>query len=105
MTTAALRLVPLALAGVRLAGPAAAAVQDAPDVFISSRTRHDDIFRLRFTYGAPLEVFFGPGVLPAQLNDLTLSASIEYYRATSNIANFDYRNFKTQALLTKTWRF
>ena len=78
---------------------------DQPDFFISSRTRHDDLIRTRFTYGAPLVVFFGLGTLPRQLEDVTFGGSVEMFRAHSNLENFGYRNIKVQALLTKTWRF
>ena len=75
---------------------------DEADIFISSRTRHDNTFTARTTYGAPLKFFVGPGKLHRELEDVTLSASGEWYRTSSNIPNFDYRNFHFQALLTKT---
>jgi len=78
---------------------------DEPDIFVSSRTRHDDIYRIRVTYGAPLVFFLGPGVVPPELEDVTVSGSLEYLRDSSNIRNFDYENWRPQLLLTKTWRF
>ena len=78
---------------------------EEPDVAVSARTRHDDIFRYRFTYGAPLGFFFGPGTLWREIEDITLTASGEFLRSRSNLNNFDFKNFKAQGLLTKTWRF
>ena len=78
---------------------------DEPDATISARTRRDDIFRYRVTYGAPLGFFFGAGTLWREIEDITFTASGEWFRANSNIANFDYDNLKVQGLLTKTWRF
>lgn len=76
-----------------------------PDPFISGRTRHDDIFRYRVTYGAPLAFIFGAGTLPDAIEDITVTPSIEYFRAHSNLNDFDFENWKFQALLNKTWRF
>ncbi len=78
---------------------------EEPDTAISARTRHDDIFRYRVTYGAPLGFFFGPGTLWRELEDITFAASGEWFRSRSNLNNFDFKNFKLQGLLTKTWRF
>ena len=78
---------------------------EEPDPAISARTRHDDIFRYRVTYGAPLGFFFGPGTLWREIEDITLTASGEFLRSRSNLNNFDFKNFKAQGLLTKTWRF
>ena len=78
---------------------------DEADIFISSRTRHDDTYRARATYGAPLGFLIGPGRLWSGLEDVTLSGSLEYLRSESNIRNFDYDNWRVQALFTKTWRF
>ena len=81
-----------------------------PDPFVSSRTRHDDIFRYRVTYGAPLSFIFGAGTLPDSVGDITVTPSIEYFRAHSNLNDLDFENWKfqallNQALLNKTWRF
>lgn len=76
-----------------------------PDVAIRDITRHDDIIRYRITYGAPLGFIFGGGTLWEELEDITLTGSVERLRSSSNLANFDFNNWKSQALLTKTWRF
>ena len=78
---------------------------EEPDPDVSERTRHDDIFRYRLTYGAPLGFFFGRGTLWRAIEDITLSASAELLEARSNLNNFEFRNVKVQGLLSKTWRF
>ena len=52
-----------------------------------------------------LGFLIGPGRLWSGLEDVTLSGSLEYLRSESNIRNFDYDNWRVQALFTKTWRF
>ena len=76
-----------------------------PDPAISAITRHDDILRYRLTYGAPLSFFFGEGTLWPAVADITFTPSVEILRAESNLTNFEIRNAKFQALLTKTWKF
>ena len=78
---------------------------DASDAPVSAKRRRDEVFRYRLTYGAPLGFLLGSGWLPRMLEDVTLTAEVERFRANSNIPNFDYGNWKAQALLTKTWRF
>lgn len=78
---------------------------DEADIFISGRTRHDDIYRVRATYGAPLGFLIGAGKIWRGLEDVTLSGSLEYLKSSSNIVNFDYENMRVQGLFTKTWRF
>ena len=78
-----------------------------PDSFISERHRHDNILRLRITYGAPLSYLLGRlGVsVWDPLEDITFTPSIEFTRAHSNLQNFDNTNWKIQGLLTKSWSF
>ena len=78
---------------------------DAPDPFVSQRKRMDKVLRYRLTYGAPLGFFVPEKWLWSPLSDVTAAGSFEYFRSTSNITNFDYRNFKGQFLLSKTWSF
>ncbi len=75
------------------------------DQAVSASKRRDDIFRYRFTYGAPLGFFFGSGTLWGGIEDITLTATGEWLRSHSNLNNFDFKNFKAQGLLTKTWRY
>ena len=76
-----------------------------PDFAIKGVTRHDDIWRYRVTYGAPLSFFFGEGTLWQAVGDITFTPSVEILRQDSNLKNFDLANIKFQALLTKTWNF
>lgn len=76
-----------------------------PDTFTSFSTRRDDIFRYRLTYGAPLSFLFGAGTLPEALADITFTPLVEVSRNRSIINNNDYKNFKVQAMLTKSWQF
>ena len=46
---------------------------------------------------------FGAGTLPDSVGDITVTPSIEYFRAHSNLNDFDFENWKFQALLNKTW--
>lgn len=75
------------------------------DPAVSVRKRRDDIFRYRVTYGAPLGFFFGSGTLWGGIEDITLTATGEWLRSHSNLNNYDFKNFKGQGLLTKTWRY
>jgi hypothetical protein len=83
-------------------------VYDAPDPFVSSRTRRDQIFRARLTYGAPISTLLGAvssWTLPESLADLTMLAVGEYVYSDSNIENYTYDNWRGQLLLSKTWTF
>ena len=79
--------------------------QDPDAAFVSPRTRRDDIFRYRLTYGAPLSFFFGDGSLPEDIASITFTPSMELLRSRSNLNNNDYKNFKAQVMFTKSWRF
>jgi len=73
----------------------------------------DNIVRLRVTYGAPLSYLVGDkGLLGdtgirlwKELGNITFTPSLEFTRAQSNLQNFDYNNWKMQALFTKSWSF
>ena len=78
---------------------------EEPDTNISERTRRDEIFRYRFTYGAPLSFFFGPGTLWREIKEITLTVLGEWLEARSNLNNHEFKDLKVQGLLTKTWRF
>ena len=92
--------------GQFLLGSVSAAWQryDDPDPFISVRTRHDRLYRARFTYGIPFGTLL-PFQLPEALNDVLLTLTVEQLRQVSNIVNFTYDNTKGQALITKRWEF
>ncbi len=76
-----------------------------PDVAIAGRDRRDKTFRFRSTIGAPLTTFGLKRVLPAIIEDITVSVSFEYFRAISTITNYTYTNNKFQTLMTKTFDF
>ena len=83
------------------------------DPFISTRKRRDNIIRLRITYGARLSYLVGKkGILGDRginiwdpLENITFTPSIEFTRAQSNLQNFDFNNWKTLGLFTKSWSF
>lgn len=82
-------------------------IYETADAFVSARQRHDRNLRGRITYGAPLDTVFGfAGVkLPAQIGELTLTGTLEAFRALSSIDNYSYDNLKAQMLLTKRFEF
>jgi len=93
-------------------------VYDKPDPFIALRTRRDTQSSIGLTYGIPLgtidDLFpFGKtdenGVSVPRSSDLwrsiVLSLTANYFHADSSVPNFQYRNFRFQALFTKRWKF
>ena len=62
------------------------------DPLVSTRTRRDMQYRARLTIGAPLQTILLDAELPQFFSNMTVSATGEYYRATSNITNFQYSN-------------
>ncbi len=79
---------------------------DDPDFAISARTRRDEKYRYRLTYGAPVSFFIGKKILPKFiLDDLTATVIYEQFRAISNVQNYTYTNSKAVVLLTKTVEF
>ncbi len=82
-------------------------IYETADAFVSAKQRHDRNLRARVTYGAPLDTLFGFADirLPEQFGDLTLTGTLEAFRALSNIDNYSYDNFKAQMLLTKRLEF
>lgn len=79
---------------------------DDPDFAISARTRRDEQYRYRMTYGAPVSLFIGKKILPPViLENLTALGIFEQFRSTSTVQNYTYRNSKVAVLLTKTVEF
>lgn len=77
-----------------------------PDPFIDSTvSRHDRRYRASVTGGAPLGSFADDGTLPDALNDLMMTATVERSDSRSNIVNYDYNNWHTQMMFSKTIRF
>lgn len=67
--------------------------------------RHDWIYRARMTLGVPVETLVMASEWPTYLDGLTMSIYGEYYRADSNITNYDYDNVRAGATLSKRWEF
>ena len=70
------------------------------DAAISRRVRKDATLRAGTTLGAPAQGLFGG---PDLLKDLTLTLSLEYFRANSTVLNYTYENFKAALLLGYRW--
>lgn len=68
---------------------------EGPDIFVSPKTREDDIIRASLTFGLPTVSLWQK--LP---KDLSLFLTYEYYRDSSNIINYTYTNNKCQMMLT-----
>jgi hypothetical protein len=83
---------------------------DAPDPRYSPTLAHqDDRYRLRVSYGVPLDTLIRSladgAALPAGFRDVTLQLTADYYRQDSTIPNLDFHNFSGEALLTKRFTF
>ncbi len=79
---------------------------DRNDPFVSGTRRLDDTYRLRLTYGAPLDFFsdlVADYALHRHLGDILLTLTGEQYWAVSDLPNYSYRNSKLQVMLTKKW--
>jgi hypothetical protein len=76
-----------------------------PEFAVSATTRRDKTLRYRVTYGAPLTFLKVGELLPKPIQDMTVSLTYEFYRASSSITNFTYRNHRIQAILSKVWEF
>jgi len=85
---------------------------DAADLLISGVpgiVREDDIFRLRATYGLNLGALFeldaSDGALGEALGGVSWTITAEHLRQNSNIINYDYKNNRLQAMLSRSWSF
>lgn len=81
---------------------------DQPDPTISPDSRRDNTFRLRSTYGTPLQTAFDAlslGALPKNFGNILFTLTLEGTWAQSTITNFAYTNYKVESLLTKRWEF
>lgn len=75
------------------------------DPFTGATERHDWTYRARATLGVPVQTLFMAETWPDHLAGLTMSVYGEYYRADSNITNYDYDNVRAGATLSKRWEF
>jgi hypothetical protein len=78
---------------------------DEPDRAISVRTRRDELYRARTTYGAPVSLLLGEWLPAGLLENLTATFTVEQTRSVSNITNYTYTNTKLDAMLTKRLEF
>ncbi|TDQ84025.1 hypothetical protein A8950_0571 [Dongia mobilis] len=78
---------------------------DMADPVTGLASRHDWVYRARTTLGVPVQTLFMAEEWPAALAGLTMSIYGEYYRADSNITNYDYDNVRAGATLSKRWEF
>ncbi|TPW17023.1 MAG: hypothetical protein FD126_3744 [Elusimicrobia bacterium] len=70
-----------------------------PDDAISLKTRRDDTFRARMTFGTPLGFIAGP------LNDLLFTAGYEYFHSLSTLETYRYDNGKASMMLSYKWGY
>ena len=76
------------------------------DAAISARTRRDEEYRFRVTYGMPVSLLPGVKLLPKRfLENLTATLTFEQFRAVSNVENYTYSNSKVAAMVTKIVEF
>jgi hypothetical protein len=78
---------------------------DGPDTNLSARTREDDIFRARLTFGAPLKAIFRDADLPLTVGNIVVTVGGEYYRAGSSVGAYDYDNWRVFFGLSRQFDF
>ena len=90
----------------------------APDTAVvgaaAPQRRREQPARLRVTYGAPTGVLLDrlglsseedPGAVRAFLEDVTMTATLEYLKQQSNIRNYEYENIQGRVLFTRLVEF
>lgn len=75
------------------------------DKGISARTRRDEQYRARLTYGIPVDLMTRQMLPKSLVRDLVLTFTVENFHSDSNIPNYTYTNVKTAAMLTKSFEF
>lgn len=78
---------------------------DEADPITGETDRDDWIYRARVTLGVPVQTLVGAEEWPAALDGLTVSVYGEYYRADSNITNYEYDNARGGLTISKRWEF
>lgn len=85
-----------------------------PDEAVSAERRKDRITQVRVTYGMPFSSVVGDllfadvppdPVFRTVLGGWTLNLSAEVYTQRSNLATYDYRNLRGQAIFSKRFQF
>ena len=84
--------------------------KEADPAITSFQVRHDQLARIRVTYGAPLgfimdKLNIGQSVFSDALRDITWTITGELTEQGSNIRNFSYSNKRAQMMFTRTWKF
>lgn len=78
---------------------------DMADPITGETDRDDWIYRGRMTLGVPVQTLFAAEEWPEALDGLTVSIYGEYYRADSNITNYEYDNVRGGLTISKRWEF
>lgn len=78
---------------------------DMADPITGETNRDDWIYRARMTLGVPVQTLFSAEEWPDVLDGLTASIYGEYYRADSNITNYEYDNVRGGLTISKRWEF
>lgn len=81
---------------------------DAADPLVDPNTvREDEWWRSRLTYGVPIGTLaaWAGQTEAGPLDEVVLSLSLEYTERSSNLNNFEFENFGTQVLVTRSFPF
>lgn len=78
---------------------------DDPDTGISARRRRDEQYRVRMTYGIPVDLMTRQTLPKSLVRDLILTFTLEQFHSDSNVTNYTYSNTKAAAMLTKSFEF
>lgn len=78
---------------------------DDPDRAVSIKTRRDEQYRTRMTYGIPVDLMTRQMLPKSLVRDLILTFTLEQFHSDSNIPNYTYTNTKAAAMLTKSFEF
>ncbi len=70
---------------------------EQPELAVSKKSRRDNTYRARITYGIPLDF------ITKSLKGMNWTFTYEYYHALSNLRNYSYSNNKLSTLLTYKW--
>lgn len=71
---------------------------------IRTRQRDDDVLRTRLTLASPIAAMVPWVAEGSFVGDLLTSLTTEYYRAESDITNYEFDDWKVALLFTKRWR-
>lgn len=80
-------------------------VYQTSDISVIDQIRRDNGLRYRFTYGLPLDSLAFGRKIPALLRGFLVTFTYEYFRSSSSITNYTYRNNKIQTMISRKWDF